>query len=93
MRWRTYINPDTLLLLPRILLTLELELSGDERQHVLPAFEEGLPRHIVHAGLGGVKRLEGILLGTFPIAIVWLEEAGSSKRAGETGPGRDSRPL
>ena len=61
-----------------------LQLSGHQRQHVLPPPEEHLPRGIVDAGLGSVKALEAILLRLLAAFLMGFEKADPAEQ--EHGP-------
>jgi len=73
----TYIDPDALGIVGAVLGSLLDQLGGDEAEHILPATEEPLAGAVIHAGLGLVEALEGILLAIDALAaLVRLEEGG-----------------
>ena len=72
-----YVNPDALLPAGLVLTipSLELELDGDKRQHVLSSMEEGFSGLVIDGGLRGVEALEVILLRAIAATLVRLDEA------------------
>jgi hypothetical protein len=58
----------------KLSFSLVLQLSSSQRKHVLSAFQESLPGDVVRASLSLVETLKSVLLGSFAITSMWLEE-------------------